>query len=251
MPKPVAGSVLMLSFLCACACAHAQWSSRSEAGFVAARGNTTTETANAKLEIVRELERWKHTFAAGGLYGKTSRIASAQRWDARFQTQRSIGEHAFWFGALRWEDDRYSGFDYQGNVSSGFGRKWLDTDATKLSTQIGAGYRALRHEELIRDDTNAVIQRIPGERDSDIVANGALTLEHAFNDSTKLLDSLLIESGRANTLTRNELSLQVKMNAALALSLGYSVRNNSNPQSGLERTDTLITVNLVYARPGL
>jgi putative salt-induced outer membrane protein len=106
----------------------------------------------------------------------------------------------------------------------------------------------LRPEDLLRDESNAVIARIPGERETDMVTNAAVTYEHSFNENTKVLNSLLIESGNANTLTRNDLSLQVKMTQVLALSLGFSVRNNSEPLPGLKNTDTLTTVNLVYSR---
>jgi putative salt-induced outer membrane protein len=227
--------------------AQAEWSSRSEVGFVAARGNTVSETANAKFEITRETQDWKNFFGASGLYGRASRIESAQRWDARYQLDRNIRAQTFWFVGGRYEDDRYSGFAYQGTATAGFGRKFYDTQLTKLTSQIGAGYRSLRQEDLIRDDANAVIARIPGERSSDMVVNAALTYEHSFNENTRILNSLLIESGQANTLTRNDLSFQVKMTEVLALSLGLSVRNNSEPQPGLKNTDTLTTVNLVYA----
>ena len=229
--------------------AHADWSSQGEIGFVAARGNTATETANAKFQIVRESEKWKNLFAASGLYGRSSEIETAQRWDLRDQLDYNFSEKNFSFVAGRYEDDDYSGFSYQGTISAGFGRKFFDTDRTKLTTQIGAGYRSLRPEDLVRDENDAVIARIPGDREKDIVANAALTFEHAFNDNTKILNQFLIESGEANTLTRNDLSLQVKMNSVLALSLGYSVRNNSEPLPDLKKTDTLTTVNLVYSRP--
>ena len=232
--------------------AEAEWSTRSEIGFVAARGNTSTETANAKLELMHEVGTWKHTFATSGLYGKNSGIASAQRWDVRYQLDHALSERSFWFGSTRFEDDRYSGFDYQGIVSTGFGRRVIDTDETKFSVQVGAGYRMLRPEELIRDaSSNEVIQRIPGARAEDAVANGTLTFEHSFNDSTKIRDTFLVESGRANTLSRNDLALDVKMTEVLALSLALSVRNNTAPQDGLKRTDTLTTINLVYlSNPG-
>lgn len=212
--------------------AAADWSSQSEVGLVAARGNTSTETANAKFEVVRESEDWKNFFAARALYGRASEIESAERYDARYQLDHFFSEQTFWFVGGRYEDDQYGGFAYQATGSAGFGRKFFDSDTTKLSTQIGAGYRSLRSEELIRDDSLAVIDRIPGERQQDIVANGAITFEHAFNDNTRVLNSFLIESGSSNTFTRNDLALQVKMTQVLALSLGMSVRNNSEPQEG-------------------
>jgi putative salt-induced outer membrane protein len=226
----------------------ASWSSRSEVGFVAARGNTVSDSANAKFEITRESQDWKNFFAASGLYGRASRIESAQRWDARYQLDHFIRAQTFWFVGVRYEDDRFSGFAYQGTATAGFGRKFYDTELTKLTAQIGSGYRSLRPEALVRDDNDEVIARIPGERETELVTNAAVTYEHSFNENTKVLNSLLIESGAANTLTRNDLSLQVKMTQVLALSLGFSVRNNSEPQPGLKNTDTLTTVNLVYAR---
>jgi putative salt-induced outer membrane protein len=231
--------------------AQAAWSSRSEAGFVAARGNTSTETANLKFEIVREQNKWKNTFDASGLYGKTSTTQSAQRWEARDQVDHLFSGRSFWFGAVRYEDDRFNGFDYQTTVSTGLGRKFIDSDKTKLSAQIGFGYRQLRPEELLLDETGDVVQRVVGPRDSDLVGNGAFTFEHSFNEATKVLDSLLLESGETNTLTKNDLALQVKMTRVLAISLGLSVRYNSLPQDGLKKTDTLSTVNLVYiSKPG-
>lgn len=227
---------------------NAEWTTRAEAGFVAARGNTVTETANAKFEITRETESWKNFFSTSGLYGRAADVESAQRWDARYQLDNFISANTFWFIGTRYEDDRYSGFDYQATATAGLGRKWFDTDTTKLTTQLGAGYRSLRPEELLRDEDDAVIGRIPGESQEDMVVNAALTFEHSFNGNTKVLNSLLVESGESNTLTRNDLALQVKMMEVLALSLGFSVRNNSEPLPGLKKTDTLTTVNLVYSR---
>jgi putative salt-induced outer membrane protein len=237
-----------MALLAATRAGAADWSSRSEVGFVAARGNTTTETANAKFQIERESQKWKNTLAAGGLYGRASEVESAQRWDARYQVDHFIRSNTFWFVSGRYEEDRYSGFDYQGTASAGLGRKFFDTEITKLMAQVGLGYRSLRPEELVRDESDVVIDRIPGERSEDMVVNAAVTFEHSFNENTRVLNSLLVESGEANTATRNDLALQVKMTEVLALSLGLSVRNNSEPLPGLKNTDTLTTVNLVYVR---
>lgn len=249
MRKSIVGVVMTLAiFMTKEVIAQDAWSTRSEIGFVAARGNTSTETGNAKVEIVREINKWKYTLGTTGLYGKSQEIMTAQHVDGRFQADKSFAERMFWFGALRYEDDRFSGFDYQTTATTGLGRKFIDNDATKLTIQVGVGFRALRPETIVRDETGLVIARILGERDQDAVVNGALTFSHAINDHTKVIESLLVESGEANTLTRNDLSLEVKMIRALALSLGVSVRHNSVPQNALKRTDTLTTVNLVYLK---
>lgn len=235
-----------LAFVLAGAARAQGWDGTSEVGFVMARGNSQTQTGNAKLDLSYELDGTKHMFAAGALYGETGEVVTAQRWDARWQTEWKLSDRTFWFGGLRYEDDRYSGFDYQGSASAGLGYAFIDTDATKLRAQIGGGYRLLQSELLVRDETGEVIERIAGQSGADAVVNAALKFEHAFNDATKVINSLLVESGQDNTTLQNQLALQVKMTEVLALSLGFSVRNNSNPPESLDNTDTLTTVNLVY-----
>jgi putative salt-induced outer membrane protein len=226
--------------------AHAQWDTRSQAGFVMARGNTETETANAKFEIDYEIEHWKHSFDSSLLYGRSSEVTTGERWDAKWQTDQKISERSFWFGSLRYEDDRYSGFDYQGTATVGAGRDFIDGDDTKLSIQLGIGVRRLRPEELVRNEQLEVIDRIPGVIEDDFIGNGLLKFEHAFNDTTKVLNTLLIESGNANTLSQNELALQVQMSELFALSLGFKVRNNTEPPPELARMDKLTMLNLVF-----
>jgi putative salt-induced outer membrane protein len=246
MTRHAPGQILIAAMLLAAAQAHAQWNSKSQAGFVMARGNTEAETANAKFEIGFESENWKHSFDSAFLYGQSSDIATGQRWDLAWQTNNKISERSFWFGGLRYEDDRYSGFDYQGTVSVGAGRAFIDTESTKFSAQLGVGVRRLRPEELIRNEFLEVVDRIPGEIEDNVVGNATFKFEYAFNESTKILNTLLSEAGSANTLTQNELALQVKMSRLLALSVGLKVRNNTEPPPDLEQTDTLTTLNLVY-----
>ena len=52
----------------------------------------------------------------------------------------------FAFGALAYQDDRFSGFQYQASASGGLGYRFFNSDTTKLSVQAGVGYRVLRPE---------------------------------------------------------------------------------------------------------
>src|SRR5262249_17833965 len=153
-------------------------------------------------------------------------IATAERWDGHLQVDYKFTEKAFWFGKLEYQDDKFSGFQYQASASTGLGRIFLQSDTDKLTAQLGIGIRRLRPEQLIRDDTGAVVNRIPGESSEDGVVAGAVTYEHDFNTSTKLLESLSVESGRSNTLLKDNLGIQVKMSTSLALAISYSYIRN-------------------------
>ena len=62
----------------------------------------------------------------------------------------------------------------------------------------------------------------------------------------ELLDKFLVESGSDNTFVQNDIGIQVQINETLALAAAYSVRHNTDPPLGFEKTDTLTTLNLVY-----
>jgi putative salt-induced outer membrane protein len=226
------------------------WSGKGQAGYVMSRGNSDTDAANAKIDLNLVKQDWKHALSLEGLFGRSAGITSAERWDLRLQSDYSINTRVFAFGALAYQDDRFSGFQYQASASGGIGYKFFDTDTTKLSAQIGAGFRVLRPETLVKDpDTGAVVDRIPLERDSEAVGTAGVDFMHKFNSSTRLLDKLVVESGSSNTSLKNDLALEVKMNKKLSLAAGYSVLHNTKPAAGVKRTDTITTLNLVYAFP--
>jgi Putative salt-induced outer membrane protein len=230
----------------ACCCpflAQAQWAIKAEAGLVAARGNTDNDTANAKLKIVREYVRWKHTLDLGGVYASDETGTIGQRWNVREQTDYDFSGKGFWFVSGRYEDDRFSGFEYQATYGTGLGWRFFDDPITKLSAQVGVGYRVSRTRDSFAEDG---ITLIPGERDRNAVTQGQIDFEHQLTETTKILNKLLVESGKANTFVQNDLSLQVKILGSLALAVGYSVRYNTDPPAEFTTTDTLTTINLVY-----
>src|SRR5690606_17842854 len=58
--------------------ALAQWTAKAEAGVVAARGNTETDTANAKFDVAHEFVRWKHSVGFTGVYASDSTGTTGQ-----------------------------------------------------------------------------------------------------------------------------------------------------------------------------
>ena len=226
-------------------------SGKGQVGYVMSRGNSSTDAANAKIDLFLLTPQWKHAFTLEGLFGRSAQVTSAERWDLRLQSDYTINTKLFAFGALAYQDDRFSGFEYQASASGGLGYKFFDSDKTKLSAQLGVGYRVLRPEILLRDDASgAVIGRIPLDRQSEAVGTAGIDFMHQFNTSTKLTNKLIVESGSSNTSIKNDLALEVKMSKKLALAAGYSILHNTKPADDVKRTDTTTTLNVVYAFPG-
>jgi len=224
--------------------AHAQWTGKGEAGMVFASGNTDSETANARLNLKYETEQWKNILGGAVLYASDEDGKTANRWESFGELGWKFTERNFLFGAGRYEEDEFSGFEYQATLSGGVGRRFLDTPNTTMVGTIGAGYKFVETRDNFDEETGALIEE--GDSSSEVVFRSTLDFEHKFTATTSLVDKLTVESGQDNTFVQNDISLQVKMTDVLALAVGYGVRHNTNPPSEFKKTDTLTTINLVY-----
>ena len=79
------------------------------------------------------------------------------------------------------------------------------------------------------------------------MGTAGLDFTQVLSSTTTLTDKALVESGSGDTLFTNDLALAVKMSTKLALSLGYSIKDNSSPPGGLKKLDTVASANIVYA----
>jgi putative salt-induced outer membrane protein len=213
--------------------ALADWTGKAELGGSFASGNSENESVNTALAVNYVVDKWQHTLGFAGNYGNDGEATTAQRWELRGQTQYDFTDRAYGFGAARYEDDRFSSYDYQASLSGGLGYKIINSDRTKFWVQGGPGYRFAE----LRDT---------GESEDGLIFRGDLGLDHQFTDTTKLVERFLIETGSDNTYLQNDLGLEVTISGALALRLGYQVRHNTDVQPGIEKTDTLATVGLIY-----
>jgi len=213
--------------------AFAAWSGKGQLGAVIASGNSESKSGNVKLAATDVDGPWTNTLGFDAVYASDAVSATSQRWEVLGQSSYKFDAHNFVFGGLRYEDDRFSGFNYQGTLSAGIGHQFIDSDATKLSGQVGLGYKVAE-------------TRLPVDRVTALAYLGTVDFRHAFNASTTLLDKLTIEATSDNSFIQNELALEVKISDKLALAVGYAVRHNTDPPPAFKKTDTLTTVNLVY-----
>lgn len=228
--------------------AHADpWEGKGEAGFVLARGNSVATSANAKLDVQRDSGAWKYNVFGSYLYGRNATFTTARRAEARLQIDHEITARAFGFAAGRYENDAFSGFDYQTSVTAGAGYRFRDDDDSRITVTLGAGYRRLRPETLVRSAEDEVIARLRGPAETEAVGRATFDANHRLTETTRVVERLLVESGAGNTSIVNDLSLEVRMTESLALSVGYGVRYNTNPPNDSRGTDQLTTLSLVYS----
>lgn len=223
------------------------WHGTGEVGLALARGNARSENLNAKLAMGKEDDMWRHDFYLSLLRSKGEVTGdfdgdgveekryelSANRLEAGAASAYKFDDRSYLVGALRYENDDFSPYEYQATASIGYGYYFVRNDRTTFSGEIGPGYRRGRNAET-------------GEIENGFIVRGLLDLSHQLTDTTELFNTFLVESGSDNTFMQNDFGVAVAMSKAFALKAGLQARRNSDVQPGIKNTDTLTTLNLVY-----
>lgn len=230
------------------------WSGQGEAGLALAstNSNSRSSTFNGKLDAAKQIENWKHALGASGVYasseevvqdtGASEKQTTSKRWEAHQQSDYTFSPKTFWFESLKHERDFVGSFVYQASLTTGLGYRIYDSEATKLTVQVGGGYR--QSKDRTKDDLGNTYE---GEVERNGVATVQGEYRHAVTQSTVVFEKVVAEFASDNTRAQNDFGVQVKMSDRFALALAYQVIFNSRPTEGYGSYDRLTTANLVYS----
>ena len=223
------------------------WSGSSgEMGFSSSHGNSVAENLNATLKGRYTEGDWVHSldlFAnrARAEYYETLpsgtrrryRQTTASRYTASAGSALQLGEFRQLTATGRYDRDKFAIYDRLATFGVGYGTRLINTNRFSLDTQIGPGVRSAHDKQTDRTETG-------------LIARGLMDMKYAITKTTDLTNVSLVESGSHNTYVQNDTSLQVAINDRFALKAGYQFRHNSKANLLNKKTDTLVTVNLVY-----
>ena len=224
------------------------WAAQGQLGLIVTSGNTTTKSGNASFNAAHVMGLWTLSAGLGALYASSGGYSTQQDLNATVQADLALSKRTFWFSSGRWDRNLFTGFAYQESVATGAGFNFIQTPATALAGELGVGYRREQPEILKTGAIGNVISRERDPVENDAVLQGGLNFSHSITSATKLVNTLLVQYGSSDTTTTDNLALQVKVDETLSLAVGMQLINNTNPPPGSARhTDTVMTVNLVYA----
>lgn len=209
-----------------------KWTAEADLGFNMSRGNTRTESLNAKLDVHHTYTDWLYEYQFEAKQASNNGETTAEQYTINTRSQYALNKFAYLYGMLRYEDDRFAGFDRRTTEVMGYGRKVYNTDKFKLDTEVGAGTRQA-------DKTD-------GTTSDEVIARLAFNMIWAISKTSQFKQELAIEDGAQNTFTESLSELKVKINGDLSLKLSMQVKDNSNPPKGNKHTDTYTAVTLSY-----
>jgi len=210
----------------------ADWSGDMELGYLALDGNSDSQTLNAKFDVTNDIEPLRHNIHLEAANSSQDGQRTAEKYLLSSQLDYVVSDasYAFLFGS--YEDDQFSGFDFQSTAASGYGYRLIKTGAMLLALEGGPGYRINEREE--------------GPREEDLIVRLAQEYSWDFTETAGLEQSLNAERGENNTITRFQVAVKSQLVGNLALKVGYGIKYTENVPADRKHADTETAVTLVY-----
>lgn len=201
-------------------------------GYVGTTGNTESQTFETQLRYQLRKEQWVHAVEFQGLYTEQESVTSGERYFLQGKSDYQFREDHYMFGKASYNDDRFTGYEYQATASVGYGHYFYNREDFMLEAFGGLGYR---YNELPDADSE-------GEG---IVSLGE-NLKWELSETTSMTQSLISEIGDDLTVTRFEIGLISTLVGQLATKIAFQARHISEVPPDRDNTDTQTSVSLVY-----
>lgn len=206
-------------------------STEVELGAIFTSGNTENESINFRGEIDWRRDAWEYGFLLDGFRASQDDIRTAQRMYYVAEANYDINEQSFILTRLAHEDDEFSGYDSQTDISVNYGRNLLtQRENMSLTLNAGIGARQSRSEE---DDFDEAIIRL------------AADYEWAISQTANFGQVLSTESGNETSIFRSESSIETQILDNLSLRFSFNVKHQTDVPAGREKTDTETAITFV------
>ena len=220
--------------------ADAKWNSTLEAGLVLTGGNSETQSGSAKFNTIRDSEQWKHTLKLEALNASSTNPITgqeatiAEKYSGKVIASYKLPEDSFLFGNLSYDDDRFSGFEYQSTLALGYGRYLIKEEKQSLQAEIGPGIYFF--EVTGADDS-----------DSEGILHAAGRYQYNFDIATHFLQEIIVLKSSDQTITESVSTLQSQIVKKLSMKASFKLRKTSEVPAGVDDTDTETSLTLAYA----
>jgi len=215
------------------------WTSSAELGYISTTGNTETQTIAMKVNVVHEVEKWRHIGYAE-TYSQQSQddvtgavVTAAERYELFGKSDYKFNEYDYVFGLIKLQKDLFSGFEYEHNANFGYGRKVIKDPAMELDLEISPGVRYFKVDDAPEAETEALLS---------LAAN----FWWKISDNSKFTQELGSDIGETFTTNRSVTAIEANINKTLAMKFTYTIRNKTAVPVNTVKTDTETTVTLVY-----
>lgn len=212
----------------------------AELGVLLTSGNTEETKVNSRLALKHETQLWRNTGEFSSRYTEAEDETTAEEYQAALESDYKFDDQQYWFVRGSWEDDRFSGYDFESTLSTGYGnRVWQEGERSFLDLSAGLGYRYNKLEALNADGDDA---------EEEAIARLAAHFDYALSETALFRQKLSTEIGldENNTISQSETALQTSIAGSLSMKAAFRVKHVSDTPPGTDKTDTETSLSLLY-----
>lgn len=216
------------------------WKGEAELGLLKTSGNTEETKVNTRLGLQYETQTWRNTGEFSSRYTEAEDQTTAEEYKAALEADYKFDDQQYWFVRGSYEDDRFSGYDFESTLTTGYGnRVWQAGDRSFLDLSVGGGYR---YNKLKEDNADG------RDVEEEAIARLAGQFDYALSDTALFRQKLSTEIGldENNTISQSETSLQSNIVGSLSMKAAFRVKHVSDAPVGSDKTDTETSLSLLY-----
>ncbi len=213
-----------------------------ELGFLMTSGNSETESVNGRFGLYYESDRWRHQGQLEAMYsaeekesdtGESEMVTSTEKYLVSAKSGYKFTENDYAFLTGSYEDDRFSGYEYQTSVSAGYGRRLFKTERMLMEIEAGPGYR---YNRLNSEET-----------EKEAILRAYALFRTQLGEKSDFKQELSVKSGSDQTVTKSVSAIQARIVGALSMKTAFILEHTSTVPEDTEKTDTETSLTLVYS----
>lgn len=215
-----------------------------EAGFQLNTGNTESSSFNGRTKLVYDTNKTKQEGTIKAYFAADDEKTTSEKYDLQIQSSYKLdGDTRYFgggyvFGRGDFTLDRYGSYTQISTVSTGYGFDAISDHSTKLSLEVGPGYRYnMPIETEAEPDPQA---------NRDIILRTAIKFEQKLQEYTSLNADLTAEAGEDNSTLTLDMNYKNTLFQDWAFKIGVNVKYTDVVPEGTKQTDTITTFNLLY-----
>ena len=212
------------------------WYGTIKFGYTSSTGNSVSSNLTGTIDVDRINGPWEYNIFFYTYSSSSSGELSAERYFLSNQLSRKVDEKNFRFIYGSFNDDHFSGYEFQSGVAVGVGRYFIDNKTTILKADIGPGYGVDRIDGTDTESSQIL---------SGFLLRAAVDYSWEFAEGATLGEDIWLIAG-FNTVGRSVTSLTVRVFREVHLSMSYTFSYTEDAAPGKTPYDTQTTMSLLY-----
>ena len=217
-------------------------STEVEFGYQSHTGNSDSRSLNARLSA--EYTEGRHRSTGEWKYYNLYKDGEEDKRQSTYtaQSDYKLSPKTYLYGSFKGVDSRYSAYFKDYTISTGLGYQFSNTETFVLEFEVGPGFRYQEPNLDEIDDDDIIFPEIVEEG----IFRGNLNSSWQVLPNLSFNADMTLVSGRSNLRLDTDLEVVNDITENIALKIAHSRQYHDRVPTGLDKADSVLSVNLLF-----